>query len=46
VLVGGLARVCGPGVGTVFVALSNIVGATPARCTAFLAKVARAFSRF
>ena len=46
VLLGGLARLCGRGVRTRFLALSNIDGATPARCTAFLARVERAFARF
>ena len=35
VLLGGLARLCGRGVETRFLALYNIDGATPARCAAF-----------
>lgn len=46
VLLGGLARLCGRGVETRFLALSNIDGAAPARCAGFLDKVARAFARF
>lgn len=46
VLLGGLARLCGSGVETRFLALYNIDGATPARCAAFLAKVERAVARF
>ena len=46
VMLGGLARLCGGGVRTRFLALSNIDGATPARSAAFMAKVERAFARF
>jgi NAD(P)H dehydrogenase (quinone) len=46
VLLGGLARLCGRGVKTRFLAMSNIDGASPARCAAFLARIERAFARF
>jgi NAD(P)H dehydrogenase (quinone) len=46
VLLGGLARLCGRGVKTRFLAMSSIDAATPARCAAFRAKVERAFARF
>jgi putative NADPH-quinone reductase len=46
VLLGGLARLCGRGVETRFLALYNIDGATRDRCAGFLARVERAFARF
>jgi putative NADPH-quinone reductase len=46
VLLGGLARLCGRGVRTRFLALYNIDAASPARCARFLARVERAFARF
>jgi NAD(P)H dehydrogenase (quinone) len=46
VLLGGLARLCGRGVKTRFLAMSNIDAATPARCAAFVAKVERALAKF
>lgn len=46
VIMGGLARLCGKGVKTRFLALYNIDAANPAKCAAFLARVERAFSRF
>ena len=46
VLLGGLARLCGKSVRTRFLALYNIDAATRERCTAFLARVERAFTRF
>ncbi|HEX3861132.1 MAG TPA: NAD(P)H-dependent oxidoreductase [Stellaceae bacterium] len=46
VLLGGLARLCGHGVKTRYLALHNIDGASRARCAAFLARVQRAFARF
>jgi NAD(P)H dehydrogenase (quinone) len=46
VLLGGLARLCGSGVETRFLALYNIDAASRARTAAFLAKVERAFARF
>jgi NAD(P)H dehydrogenase (quinone) len=46
VLLGGLARLCGSGVATRFLALYNIDAASRARTAAFLAKVERAFARF
>src|SRR5205807_6433556 len=46
VLLGGLARLCGRGVETRFLALYNIDAATPARTARFLARVERAFARF
>ena len=46
VILGGLARLCGRGVRTRFLALYNIDGADRARCARFLARVERAFARF
>ncbi|HEV2336717.1 MAG TPA: NAD(P)H-dependent oxidoreductase [Stellaceae bacterium] len=46
VIIGGLARLCGNGVRTRFLALYNIDAASRARCAAFLARVERAFARF
>jgi NAD(P)H dehydrogenase (quinone) len=46
VILGGLARLCGRGVRTRFLALYNIDGASRARCAAFLARVERAFAGF
>ncbi len=46
VIVGGLARLCGKGVRTRFLALYNIDAASRARCAAFLARVESAFGRF
>jgi NAD(P)H dehydrogenase (quinone) len=46
VILGGLARLCGRGVETRFLALYNIDAASPAKCAAFLARVERAFARF
>ena len=46
VILGGLARLCGRGVRTRFLALYNIDAASHARCAAFLARVERAFARF
>ena len=46
VLLGGLARLCGRGVRTRFLAMSNIDGASRARCATFLSKVERAFAKF
>jgi NAD(P)H dehydrogenase (quinone) len=46
VLLGGLARLCGRGVKTRFLALYNIDAASPAKCAAFIARVERAFARF
>jgi len=46
VILGGLARLCGRGVRTRFLALYNIDAASRARCAAFLARVQRAFARF
>jgi len=46
VILGGLARLCAKGVRTRFLALYNIDTASRARCTAFLARVERAFARF
>ncbi|MFI4949006.1 MAG: NAD(P)H-dependent oxidoreductase [Alphaproteobacteria bacterium] len=46
VIVGGLARLCGKGVRTRFLALYNIDAASRARCAAFLARVESAFARF
>jgi putative NADPH-quinone reductase len=46
VILGGLARLCGRGVRTRFIALYNIDGASRARCAAFLARAERAFARF
>jgi len=42
----GLQRRCGNDCQWVFLALSNIDAATPARCARFLARVERAISRF
>jgi NAD(P)H dehydrogenase (quinone) len=46
VILGGLARLCGRGVATRFLALYNIDAASRARCAAFIARVERAFARF
>lgn len=46
VILGGLARLCGKGVQTRFLALYNIDAASPAKCAAFLARVERAFAGF
>jgi NAD(P)H dehydrogenase (quinone) len=46
VILGGLARLCGRGVETRFLALYNIDAASRARTAAFLARVERAFCRF
>src|SRR5712691_3265122 len=46
VILGGLARLCGKGVETRFLALYNIDAASPAKCAGFLARVERAFTRF
>jgi len=46
VILGGLARLCGRGVETRFLALYNIDAASRAKCTGFLARVERAFARF
>ena len=46
VLIGGLRRLCGNDCRWVFLALSNIDAASPARCARFLARVERAISRF
>jgi NAD(P)H dehydrogenase (quinone) len=46
VLLGGLARLCGRGVKTRFLALYNIDAASRERCAGFLARVERAFARF
>jgi NAD(P)H dehydrogenase (quinone) len=46
VILGGLARLCGRGVRTRFLALYGVDAASPARCAAFLARVERAFARF
>src|ERR1700676_3496853 len=46
VILGGLARLCGKGVETRFLALYNIDGASRARCAAFVARVERAFAGF
>ena len=46
VLLGGLARLCGKGVETRFLAFYNIDAASRARTSAFLAKVGRTFTRF
>jgi NAD(P)H dehydrogenase (quinone) len=45
-LLGGLARLCGRGVETRFLALYNIDAASRAKSAAFLARVERAFARF
>jgi NAD(P)H dehydrogenase (quinone) len=46
VILGGLARLCGRGVKTRFIALYNVDAATPARVAAFLTRVERDFARF
>ncbi len=46
VILGGLARLCGKGVETRFLALYNIDAASRAKCAGFLARVERAFTRF
>ena len=46
VILGGLARLCGRGARTRFLALYNIDAASRARCAGFLARVERAFARF
>ena len=46
VILGGLARLCGKGVQTRFLALYNIDAASPAKCAAFLARVGREFAGF
>ena len=46
VILGGLARLCGSGVRTRFLALYNIDAASRARCAHFLARVERSFARF
>jgi putative NADPH-quinone reductase len=46
VILGGLARLCGRGTRTRFLALYNIDGASRDRCAAFLSRVERAFARF
>jgi NAD(P)H dehydrogenase (quinone) len=46
VLFGGLARLCGRGVKTRFLALYNIDAASRTRCAAFIARVERAFAGF
>jgi hypothetical protein len=46
VILGGLARLCGSGVRTRFLALYNIDAASRARCAAFIARVDRAFAGF
>jgi putative NADPH-quinone reductase len=46
VILGGLARLCGSGVRTRFLALYNIDAASRASCAAFLARVERAFAGF
>jgi len=46
VLIGGLRRLCAPDCRWIFLALSNIDGASRARCARFLARVERAISRF
>jgi len=46
VILGGLARLCGPRVETRFLALYNIDAATRAKCAGFLARVEHAFTRF
>ncbi len=46
VILGGLARLCGRGVETRFLALYNIDAASPAKCAGLLARVERAFTRF
>jgi NAD(P)H dehydrogenase (quinone) len=46
VLIGGLRRLCARDCGWIFLALSNIDAAGPARCARFLARVERALPRF
>jgi len=46
VLLGGLARLCGRGVETRFLALYNIDAAGRERCARFLGRVERTFARF
>ena len=46
VILGGLARLCGCGVETRFLAFYNIDAANRAGCAGFLARVERAFARF
>jgi NAD(P)H dehydrogenase (quinone) len=46
VILGGLARLCGRGVETRFLALYNIDAASRTKCAGFLARVERAFARF
>jgi len=46
VLIGGLRRLCARDCRWIFLALSNIDGAAPARCARFLARVERALPRF
>jgi len=46
VILGGLARLCGRGIRSRFLALYNIDAASPARCARFLARVERAFASF
>ena len=46
VLLGGLARLCGRGVETRFLALYNIDAASRTRTAGFLARVERAFAKF
>jgi NAD(P)H dehydrogenase (quinone) len=46
VILGGLARLCGRGVETRFLALYNIDAASRAKCAAFIARVEREFARF
>jgi NAD(P)H dehydrogenase (quinone) len=46
VLIGGLRRLCAPDCRWIFLALSNIDGASRARCARFLARAERAISRF
>ena len=46
VLIGGLRRLCAKDCRWMFLALSNIDGASRARCARFLERVERAFTRF
>lgn len=46
VLIGGLRRLCAKDCRWMFLALSNIDGASQARCARFLARIERAFTRF
>jgi len=46
VLIGGLRRLCAKDCRWVFLSLSNIDGATPARCARFLVRVERTIARF